>query len=232
MTMQATTVRPYQEVPVQIGNTPNGQPTTIIIRTEQPRGYERDSYHGEESTKKKGFFNKVGSILPQLAVGGFLGFQAASSLGDGVESFSSGWTDASVGGGFEDVGMFDGFLGGALGTVVKGAGIGAAVCGGFSAVSNIMAAIKGDIGKGRALGNVIGDTFSGAVSGIMGAGAAHLGLSLMSSFGLAGIPAMIGGVALGALGSVVGGKLTSGIRNKISDSIANMIDKPKPQPVE
>lgn len=101
-------------------------------------------------------------------------------------------------------GSIIGGVGSVLATGLKGAGLGALVGAGISAVSNGIGVATGQISSGRAMDNVIGDTIGGAVGGLGAVTAAGLGSMLLSKMGVGGLPLTIATVALGAVGGMGG----------------------------
>lgn len=204
-----TTLGSVNQVQGVVGEVQPGKPITIVLQQPQPtKGYEADNYKPAEEAKKKDKLSGLGTTLSQIAIGGYMGFNAVQGI---EESGSAGEFDLGS--------TFEGITGTALNGAMWGAGIGGAL----SAVSNAMAVFSGKEKTPRAIGNVVGDVFTGALSGVGGAIGASLGASLLGSFGLAGLPLTIGAIALGALSAVGVGKLTGGVGKWISNAVAKML---------
>lgn len=108
-------------------------------------------------------------------------------------------------------------------SVLKGAGIGAAVGGVVSAVKNGIMVLNGKTKSSYAVGKVVGDVVSGAVSGIGFATFSSLAIMGLGAFGLAGLPLTILGIAAGAIGALIISKVFTPAQQWISDKVSSML---------
>ncbi len=108
---------------------------------------------------------------------------------------------------------------------LKAGGIGAAVGGLFSGVSNFMKMSRNEITGGEATGNIVADTTVGFFSGIGGLATGTAAAMIMGGMGMASLPVTIGAAALGLVGAVATDFLfkKTGIRQSLADGVRNMV---------
>jgi hypothetical protein len=112
---------------------------------------------------------------------------------------------------------------------LQGAKYGAILGGGMSAIKNGYNVITGKERGADALGAVAADTVSSALSGSMGAGAGSLATLGLGMVGIGGLPGIVLGVGVGAVGAVAT-QLTlnrAGLYDSIKDKVTNMVNGKK-----
>lgn len=124
---------------------------------------------------------------------------------------------------FDKVSKLIGFGEFSIGSLLKGAGIGAAINGVVSGVKNVIALSKKECTKAKAIGNVIGDVFTGAVGGLGFALGSNISMMGFRALGIVGLPLTIAGVVCGTVTAIGAGKLLSGVKNTISNSVSAML---------
>ncbi|MFN8674689.1 MAG: hypothetical protein U0457_21730 [Candidatus Sericytochromatia bacterium] len=111
-------------------------------------------------------------------------------------------------------------------TSMKGAGIGALIAGGVSAITNIYDVSTGKKTGAEAVGTAAADAASGAVGGMLGVASGGLATFALSSM-LGSTPLMIVGVGVGALGAIAADKLFkgTGLYDGLRNSVIKMMSK-------
>jgi hypothetical protein len=101
-----------------------------------------------------------------------------------------------------------------LGTATyNAAGVGAILSGGVSAIVNTGSLIYGRESVRTAVGNVVSDTISGAISGVGGLALGGASAFALSLFKVTGTPLVIAGVIGGAIGASVANKMVNELIN-------------------
>lgn len=157
---------------------------------------------------KGGDFSAISSMAAHAAAGGFTGMKLGGQMSESIKSLFGKTpkppADNPAASGIKNIGS--GFKGIAM-TGLKGAGFGALVSAGVSAVANGAGMAMGQVDGSQAAKNVLTDSISGALGGFTAVTASGL-------VGLLPVPGVVGTVlkvGVGAIGGVLGGQMAKSL---------------------